>query len=464
MGTCSLSGVDSGLRAAAGRSDASGGSRPRLADAGGVCGAGRTPGVRRRVLFVAEAVTLAHVGRPLALAQALEPAKYEIHFACDPRYDRLLGELPFERSAIRSIPSRQFFEALARGAPVYDAETLRGYVRADLELIEASRPEVVVGDFRLSLAVSAELSGVPYLAIANAYWSPYARQRWPVPEHAVAKLLGAGVGGALFRMARPAVFAYHSVPLNRVRAEYGLPRLGLDLRRIYTHGDHTLYADARELVPTEGLPETHHYLGPILWSPAVELPSWWDEVPRDRPTVYVTLGSSGREGLCERVLEALAGLPVTVLAATAGYELRGPAPGQSFVADYLPGQAAAARAELVICNGGSATAQQALAAGAPVLGIASNLDQHLSMGAVERAGAGELVRAERADVERIRVAARRLLDEASYHTAAAGVAKVFARYDAGARFRQVVGEICAVISARAVAAESHLLAATSPAR
>lgn len=64
---------------------------------------------RRRILFVAEAVTLAHVVRPFALAQSLDPSRYEVHFACDPRYNQLLGPLPFRHHAIHTIPSERFF-------------------------------------------------------------------------------------------------------------------------------------------------------------------------------------------------------------------------------------------------------------------------------------------------------------------------------------------------------------------
>jgi UDP:flavonoid glycosyltransferase YjiC (YdhE family) len=39
---------------------------------------------RKKILFVAEAVTLAHVGRPLALAQMLDRQRYDVHFACAP--------------------------------------------------------------------------------------------------------------------------------------------------------------------------------------------------------------------------------------------------------------------------------------------------------------------------------------------------------------------------------------------
>jgi UDP:flavonoid glycosyltransferase YjiC (YdhE family) len=50
--------------------------------------------LRRRVLFVGEAVTLAHIVQPVVLAQALDPAQYAITLACDARYLGLFGELP----------------------------------------------------------------------------------------------------------------------------------------------------------------------------------------------------------------------------------------------------------------------------------------------------------------------------------------------------------------------------------
>ena len=50
---------------------------------------------------------------------------------------------------------------------------------------------------------------------------------------------------------------------------------------------------------------------------------------------------------------------------------------------------------MVICNGGSATVYQALAESrAPVLGIPSNMDQHLTMQCVEGAEAGLSLRTE----------------------------------------------------------------------
>ena len=159
---------------------------------------GPQPGEGRgklRVLFFAEAVTLAHVTRPVVLARGLDPARFEVTLASEPRYHTLWREPRVAVRPIHSIPAERFLEALARGRPLYDVDTLRAYVREDLEVIRDTAPDVVVGDFRLSLSVSARVAKVPYLAIVNAYWSPYAHRRFPMPELPITKTIGVACAG-----------------------------------------------------------------------------------------------------------------------------------------------------------------------------------------------------------------------------------------------------------------------------
>jgi len=396
---------------------------------------------RKKILFVAEAVTLAHVGRPLALAQTLERRRYDVHFACAPGYEMFFKGSAVQRWRIDSIASARFLAALAAGKPVYDTATLRRYVLDDLRLLRAVRPDVVVGDFRLSLSVSARLAGVPYVALINAYWSPYVAQHYTVPAIGLSRLLPIGLADRLFRLARPLAFALHSVPMNRVRRAHRLPSLGHDLRRVYTDADHVLYADIPEMFPAHDLPATHSYLGPVIWSPPTELPPWWEALPAARQIVYVTLGSSGQGALLPRVLQALAPLPVSVIAATAGNVDPGPLPPNARAAVYLPGMMAAQRAGLVICNGGSPTSQQALTAGVPVLGIAGNLDQYLNMHGVLASGAGALLRSDRLNEDQLRDTALRLLEQPGPREAAARVAQQFLRYDAGARLAGLLAQL-----------------------
>ena len=182
-------------------------------------------------------------------------------------------------------------------------------------------------------------------------------------------------------------------------------------------------------------------LDPVTWSPPLPLPSWWTNIPQGIPLVYVTLGSSGQGALLPGVLRALASLPVTVLAATAGRVDLDAVPGNALVAAFLPGEEAARRSSLVICNGGSPTSQQALAAGVPVLGIASNLDQFLNMGGIEAAGAGQLLRTDRFDEQALCKTAEGLLASRAAADAAMRIAKLFQQYQPGVRLQAVLQQL-----------------------
>ena len=401
-----------------------------------------SPRSRRRVLFVAEAVTLAHVARLVTLARSLDPRRYEVCLAADNRYRSVIGDLTFPVRDISTISKARFSDALARGAPLYTTKDLIGYVEEDRRLIDSFRPDLVVGDFRLSLGISAALCKVPYSTVTNAYWSPYALVDVPVPEIALTTVLGVRAAQLVFNLVRPLAFAFHAVPLNGARKRYGLPYLPFDLRETYTHADHTLYADIPEQVPTRDLPPNHKFIGPVLWSPATELPEWWGGLPLDKPLIYVTLGSSGLSKLLPTVLQALQAFPVVVVAATAGEPFPRAIPGNARVASYLPGQAVASRATLVICNGGSPTCQQGLVAGRPVLGIADNLDQLLNMETLMRQGAGICLRAKRTSADEIAAGVRKILNEPGIRANAERLAVSFAGYDAPRLFAEHVENCC----------------------
>ena len=394
-----------------------------------------------RILFVAEAVTLAHVARPLTLARALLETPAKIDFACAQPFHRLVNEESWSLHSLQSIAPEQFMAALAAGKPVYDFSTLNSYVKHDLQLIDQVKPNLIIGDFRLSLSVSARLRDIPYATISNAYWSPYARPRYHIPELPLEKILGPRVGGALFRLVRPLAFALHTRPMNKLRRAHGLPSLGTNLNHVYTEADHTLYADIPELIPTFNLPSNHHYLGPINWIPSDTKPDWWDRLPPARPTIYVTLGSSGQGERLQQVLDGLATLPVNVIAATAGQ--RGPTriPENAWVTDFLPGDQASKRAALVICNGGSPTTHQALAAGVPVIGIANNLDQYLNMDYLQQAGVGQLLRSGQISASVIKSVSEQTIDDANSHQKAQQIARLMAEYPSGQRFRDWLGRI-----------------------
>ena len=395
---------------------------------------------RRRLLIFAEAISLAHVARAVTLAQSLDSARYDVHLVCDPRYLALFDELGFPIHAIRSINSAVFHDRLAEGSPLYTTTELHQYVQEDLRMITEWQPDLVVGDFRLSLSVSARLTGVPYATVTNAYWSPYARPRFLVPELPITERFGPHVAQGLFSLIRPLVFAQQAYALNKVRRDYGLHAVGYHLNHIFSDADYTLYADLPELVPTINLPAHHRYIGPVVWSFG-KLPYWWSSLRDSVRTAYVTMGTSGREDLTQLAAHTLADMGWQVLMATARPGSVTGVRSDVWVANYLPGIRAASKADLVVCNGGSAAVYQALAAGTPVLGIPMNLDQYLMMHYLRRFESGDYIRAGLATAELVTRMVRRMDESPHYKTRAVQLRDQIFHYRAGERFQACVDDI-----------------------
>ncbi len=348
----------------------------------------------KRLLVVAEGATLAHVGRPLALARAAM-AGFEVVLALPAAYRWAIGTLPVATLDLDAQSPAEFARRLAHGNPLYDLPTLERYVTDDLALMESVQPDCVIGDFRLSLGVSARLAGVRYCALGNAYWSPFysAGGSWPVPDLPLTRFMPVPVARWLFNRVRPMAFRAHARAMDDLRRKHGLSDLGRNLMRAYTDADTTFYTDIPSVFPLRGAPASQRVVGPLPWAPPVAHPAWWNDLPSDRPLAYVSMGSSGRQALAKPIALALVGAGFRVLVTAdpkdfAGHPL-------IHAARFMPGDLACERASVVICNGGSPTSQQALAAGKPVIGIASNLDQFLNMDALRRAGLGELLRADR---------------------------------------------------------------------
>jgi UDP:flavonoid glycosyltransferase YjiC (YdhE family) len=393
----------------------------------------------RRVLFVAEGITLAQIVRLRLLAGALDPTCFDVHFACCAFPPIVFDDTSFTRWNIRSVDPASALRAAESGRSVYDRATLERYADEERALFDAIEPDLVVGDFRLSLAASVPAHGVRYAALINAYWSPHAlRKSFPLPEHPMVALLGEELAKRFFPLAMPLAFDAVAAPVNALRKRMGQPPIG-SLLDVLTFGDDVLFADVPELVPVTALRPGQRYVGALCWSPDVPLPSLWAE--RDGALrIYVTLGSSGRTDLLPTVLEAVGGLNAKVLLATAGRAELARVPSNVTVAEFVSGDRAAARADVVICNGGSSTGYQALVQGAPVIGLPSNLDQYLAMTAIEEAGAGVLVRSGKASVASVRAAIDQVVRDGAHREAAARVARAFAGADAKQRFVDYVNE------------------------
>lgn len=401
--------------------------------------------VKPRILLLSENVTLAQLVRLATLGRGLADTEYEVHFASSEFPELVFAGSRFIRHELETLPAQRADQALRAGRRLYDKARLLRYIAADTQLIQAVRPELVVGDFRWSVPTSAQLCGVPSAVLINAYWSPFApREGFPVPDHPIVQLLGEALTEQYFPQAIPRVFQHFADPLNAARKQHGLPPVG-SLLEVLSHGDYTLYPDDPWLTPLHQAPASHQFIGPVPWQPDVSdegLPL--GDGAGARPLVYVTLGSSGAVELLPMLLAVLGRLPVTAIVATAGRVQLPELPHNVVARAFVRGQEVARRARLVIANGGSTTGYQALSQGTPVLCLPSDFDQYLATEVIVRAGAGRCIKARRASPDELRSTITGMLHDGELHAAAKRVGERLRGHDSVSAFRAFVDRARAV--------------------
>jgi UDP:flavonoid glycosyltransferase YjiC (YdhE family) len=200
----------------------------------------------------------------------------------------------------------------------------------------------------------------------------------------------------------------------------GLRAKRLHARALLDAAERCLLATLPELDPVRGTAGNRVHTGPFVTAePAA---------PAGR-TVLLSLSTyhyAGMLDVWQRALDAVAGLPVRVVATT------GPSvdPGQLRAPDNVEVRAWAPHAELmptvsaVVGHGGHATTMLALAHGLPLLVVPlfKLVDQPMVARAVQDAGAG-LALPKRSSPQRMRVTIERLLADPAYSDGAARLAE-----------------------------------------
>jgi MGT family glycosyltransferase len=326
-----------------------------------------------------------------------------------------------------------------------------GYLADVQAAIAAQRPDAVLcSQFAFGAMIGAEAAGVPFAVLMpNVYLLPCAGLP-PLglgfqPAHGpVGRLRDRLVGGLSRR-----TFDRRGLDrLNALRAEHGLAPLA-------TFWDQVHRAQ-RELVMTSPdfdfpgtLPDGAVYVGPVLDDPAWAQP--WAPPPGEGPLVLVALSSTFQDqvAVLQRVVDALATLPVRGLVTTgpalSPADLRA-APNVAVVAS-APHSQVLAHAAAVVTHGGHGTVVKALAAGVPLVVAPHGRDQADNAARVTARGAGVAVK-RTATPAALAAAVRTVLDGPGYR---AGAERLGAAIRRDAASGALVRELEAVASCPAPA-------------
>jgi UDP:flavonoid glycosyltransferase YjiC (YdhE family) len=346
------------------------------------------------------------------LAACLDENKYEYRIATSEGYKKFVGDNYLEIPSLNADEFEQKTD-LRKHDFVYSKELLQSYVNSELKLINEYKPNLVVGDMRISLGISAKIAKIPYLNIQNAYWSQFAEAEKMMPDISFAKFLSVKKQKMIFNKKLQLVNANFIYGYNTIRSKYGLPKVRT-MEEMYSGGDMNLYMDIPMMAPTSHLPEHCKYIGPVVDFFDIPLPAWWENIDKAKRTVYCSLGSTGNTKKMNRMVKALVKLDMNVILVTSGRFLQKKLPSDFYVCEYFPITKVMEKIDLVICNGGSGTIYQAIKGGTPVLATPTNLDQMLACFTLERKHIGKVLRYRDMNRRRIRASINDLLNNEIY--------------------------------------------------
>ncbi|WP_319456217.1 MULTISPECIES: glycosyltransferase [unclassified Mycobacterium] len=210
--------------------------------------------------------------------------------------------------------------------------------------------------------------------------------------------------------------------------------------------------------PRSDLPGHVRFVGAVTPEPTDRYvaPPWWPELHTGRPVVHVTQGTIDNADLgrlIEPTIAALMDDDVTVVVTTGGRDvdtIRGPLPGNTYVAEYIPHDVLLPHVDVMVTNGGYGAVQRALIAGVPLV-VAGNTEDKPEVAArVEHFGAGVNLRTGTPSPGAIRRAVRDVLDDEGYRRAASRLKRAYGLRDGVTEIAALVDE---VIAERAMAVD-----------
>jgi UDP:flavonoid glycosyltransferase YjiC (YdhE family) len=347
-----------------------------------------TTGPRRlKFIFFPLGWVLAHVTRLVEIGKILRDRGHEVILAGENPDEKPKSKLAFARQAgfrVAYAEEPNFPYAWARFekhgwlVSAYDVLTYSRWAPIDrilesqIRLIEAEKPDMVVGDATTTVSVAAYITGIPAAGVLNAYATEFMRMTSPFKP--VIHLFD---NVQLARHRRKVYRKYGIKPLNGVQLLETIPLISPDLPGMYE--------------PAARFPNWH-MVGPIIAQPTLEKPAWWDELDDGRTNVYVTMGSTGiLDTFLQRTYDALGKAPYRFLLTTAGQakpETLRMAPPNFRIAEYAPGSELLEHCAGLIFHGGNGTMYQALAAGVPMIGVPTHLEQRINFVAARKHGFG----------------------------------------------------------------------------
>jgi MGT family glycosyltransferase len=352
---------------------------------------------RKKILFTPVSTVLAHTGRCLVLAKELQARGHHVILAGMPKYLRnpdIMHNHHFDYYEITDFDLNQGLDILRTVRKTLSRSTVEKQVEAELTMLERLQPDLVITDFRLTVYISAPVMKIPVVSLLSGQWmQQYVAKRFKAlrtlpPYPFVKRAVGREGANLILPPFQRLVIRYKMRPFRQALRKYRLEKKKTLWDLLV--GDFNLILDTALWSPMQTLPNNFRQIGPIVWAPESPVPQWLNTLDKKRPLIYLTMGSTGHEGLFQKLIAMLAQTDCQLIVSTAGQVTfrKENLPHNAYITAFLPGEKVMEHADIVIYHGGNGTAYQAIKAGTPCIVIATHLDQEFQGEATEEHGVG----------------------------------------------------------------------------
>ncbi|HBY76359.1 MAG TPA: hypothetical protein DEG47_04980, partial [Cyanobacteria bacterium UBA11148] len=330
----------------------------------------------RPILIFPSAIGQSHLTRLVLIALELQRRGAEIAFAFKEPNNQILQHYKFSVFPVSDAVVTDFSSNVFAA---YTPSLIEQCVKDELKVIETFKPDAIVGDFRLTAAISAQIAKIPYISVVDAcmtdYFDPvdimiYKESR-PL-EHKIASVTGKAIQALQKRTL--------ATPFRTVAQKYRLKNL-TSLYDFLT-GDLTLIADSPEFCPLENLPDHFRYIGPLIWEGIEEtVPDYLKKINPSKKLIYATTGNTGKEKFIQLVTDAFKNdINYEVILTTGAFIHPDAVPKfpNIHTAKFIPGSKIMQQSQAVIHCGGNGTTYQTLSQGLPAIVIPFNNEQTIN--------------------------------------------------------------------------------------
>ena len=372
----------------------------------------------KKLLFISEAVSLAHVIRPLALIDQLSFEDFEIFFAVPNKYFWMVKNQKIVKIDLITQNPEHYEKKIKNGEALFNEKVLESQIEYDLKIIKEINPDLIIGDFRLSLNISCELTNKIYMNITDAHWYPTTESiPFPMPSLPLTKL-PLPIARYLFNLFSSYFMKLHLRPYLKLRQKYNLPiTSNISLKSFYAKSDFSIFSSYKFLYEHMTFDEKCTFAGYLHINFPIDKPFWWSEAikkTQDGKSVYISMGSTGSVDDIELIIETLLIENFIIFISTANRIELAKTHANLYIASYLPGEEIVEHVDLMICHGGTMTAQQSLYKGTPVLCIPQNMDQYLFSERIREFKAGEIIRSDRVTAKKVRELTLTIINDQNY--------------------------------------------------